>query len=68
MILVLSKILFYFENNSVLMKYKRAIQLVVSTIKTNKHNECKCIYRKNVIHFQKQLVPTDVSFALAFYL
>ena len=26
--------------------------------KTNKHNECNCICRNNVIHFQKQLVPT----------
>jgi len=52
-----SKILIYFENNPMLMKYKRAILLAP---KKNK-NVCNCICRKNTIHFQKQLVPVRVT-------
>jgi len=31
---------------------------LVSTNKTKKQNHFNCIYRKNVIHFQNQLVPS----------
>jgi len=41
---------------------------VVSTKKMKKQNECNCICRKNAIPFQKQLDPTTVNLALAFYL
>jgi len=42
-ILLLSRILLYFENNGQSSQYKT----------TNKQNECNCVCRKNVIHFQK---------------
>jgi len=32
----------------------------------NKRNECNCNCRKNVIHFQKQLVPTTANLACLF--
>jgi len=41
------------------MKYKRTILLA-------QNNECKCICRINVIHFQKQLIPTNANLAMVF--
>jgi len=40
------------------MKYTRAIELAQ---KRHKQNECNCICRKNVIHFQKQLFPSRIA-------
>ena len=61
MILVLSKILLYFENNGRSSQYK----------KTTKQNEFNGVCRKNVIHFKKnswfQLLQT-LALALALYL
>jgi len=54
MTLVLAKILFQFEIISMLMKLRGSL---VGT-KTNKQNEGNCICRNNVVHSQKQLVPT----------
>jgi len=56
MISVLSKKLLYFENNRQSSQYK----------KTNKQNECKCVCRKNIIHFQKQLIPTTANLGSGF--